>query len=103
MIGPLAIALFRSTLAAGCLLLLLGTAPARAATIPVYYEGAGGFGVSQTTAHSASAAGIPIVTMPGIQTQPATLVVDHNLSEGTFNPGNPATIQSSWSATNNTG
>ena len=103
MMGPLTNFSLRSTLAAGALLALLGTAPAGAATIPVYWDGAGGDGVSQTTAQSASAAGIPIVAMPGLQTKPATLVVDHNLIEGTFNPGNPATVQSDWSATNNTG
>ena len=102
MMGPLTTFTFRSTLALGGVLALVG-APARAATIPVYWDGAGGYGVTQTTAQAANTAGIPIVTMPGLQTQPASLVVNHNLSEGTFNPGNPATVQSDWSATNNTG
>ena len=101
--GPLTTFSLRSTLVAGVALALFVTAPARAVTSTVYWDGVGGNGVSQTTAQTASEAGIPIVTMPGLQTQPATLVVDHNLSENTFNPGNPATVQSAWSATNNTG
>jgi len=107
MMGTLSTSL-RSTLAAGALLTLLGTGPASAVTTPVYYDRADfgfgdGWGVSETTAQAANAAGIPIVTSTTESWSPALLPVDHDLSEGSFNPGDPATIQSNWSATNNTG
>jgi hypothetical protein len=108
MMGPLTIFPFRTFLAAGALLTLLGTMPARAATIPVYFDRADfgfgeGWGVSETTAQAANAAGIPIVTETTESWSPALLPVDHNLSEGSFNAGNPSTVQSNWSAINNTG
>jgi hypothetical protein len=107
MMGTLTSSL-RSTLAAGALLALLGTAPARAVTTPVYFDRADfgfgdGWGVSDTTAQAANAAGIPIVATTTETWSPATLPVDHNVSEGSFNAGNPSTIQSNWSAINNTG
>jgi PEP-CTERM motif len=108
MMGPLTIRSLRSILASGAALALLGVAPASAVSFTVFWDRAdfgfgAGHGVSQTTAQAANAAGIPIVTAPSLLPQPASLVVDHDLIEGSFDPGNPAKLQSDWSATNNTG
>ena len=109
MMGPLTTCSFRSTLAAGAALALLGAAPASAASFTVFWDrpddlGFGaGWGVSQTTAQAASAAGIPVVAVPNTVSLPASLDVDHDLIVGTFDPGNPTKIQSAWTATNNTG
>src|SRR5688572_13069487 len=108
MMGPLTTCSFRSTLAAGAAFALLGVAPASAASFTVFWDRAdfgfgAGHGVSQTTAQAANAAGIPIVAASSLLPQPATLVVEHDLIEGSFEPGSPAKLQSDWSATNNTG
>lgn len=108
MMGTLTTSWLRSTLAAGGVLALLGSAPAHAVTTPVYYDRADfgfgeGWGVSEATAQAANAAGIPIVTSTTESWSPALLPVEHNLGEGTFDFGDPSTIQSNWSAINNTG
>lgn len=95
-------------MAAGAALALLGAAPASAASFTVFWDRADfgfgdGWGVSETTAQAANAAGIPIVTAPILVSKPDSLVVNHNLNEASFDPGDPAKINSDWSAINNTG
>ena len=100
----------RSTLAASVLLVLLGVAPAIAASFTVFWDrtdfGFGpGYGVSPTTAANASAAGIPVVSLASLQPLPDSLPVSHTLDDSSLvlPPSGPATITSDWSGTNNTG
>jgi hypothetical protein len=112
MMGPLETSSIRSTLAAGAALALLGVAPAGAVSTTVFWDNADfgfgtGYGVSQTSALAANAAGIPIVSAASLQPKPDSLVVDHNVDESSLvlpsSGSNPATIRSDWTATNNTG
>jgi hypothetical protein len=104
--GPLVSFRLRSTLAAGALLALTASTPARAASFTVFWDRAdygfgAGIGVSAATATNASNAGIPIVSLSGLAGN--TLPVDHDLTETSLvlPPSGPATITSGWSATNN--
>jgi PEP-CTERM putative exosortase interaction domain len=106
MMGPLVSFRLRSTLAAGALLALTASTPARAASFTVFWDRAdygfgAGIGVSEATATNASNAGIPIVSLSGLAGN--TLPVDHDLTETSLvlPPSGPATITSGWSATNN--
>jgi PEP-CTERM motif len=100
----------RGAFAAG-FLLSLATAPAQAGSITVFWDDPNfnGYGVSEATAQSANAAGIPIVSIPRIEGNvPSTgLAVTNSLDVGSrvipvpFDSGEPATVTSNWSATNN--
>ena len=102
-----AIHLLRSILAASVLFVLAGLAPAYAASFTVFWDapdlGYGvGAGVTQATALSAAAAGIPIVANADFQTWTAAKIpVTHDLDESSLavTTGH-ATVTSNWSATN---
>jgi hypothetical protein len=112
MMGPLTTFWHRATLAAGAVLALLGVAPAYAVQTTVYWDRAdfgfgAGYGVSQTTAQTANAAGIQIISLPNLLTKPDSLVVENDLDENSLvlpsSSTKPATIRSDWTATNGTG
>ena len=106
MMGPLLFS-SRFALAAGVLLTVLGVAPAGAGSYTAYWDRASfggyeaGYGVSQATKDAADLAGIEVVELSPLK--PNSLIVNHDLIEASFDPGNPATIDSQWSVTNNTG
>jgi hypothetical protein len=104
---------FRRALAASLLLgvVLFTSGPARAASITVFWDredfGYGaGYGVRQTTAQAASSAGIPTVQVSSLDPWNSTLLpIDRMLDDASLNPAfptgsTPATITSSWTATN---
>jgi hypothetical protein len=107
MMGPLTTCPLRSTLAAGALLALLGTAPARAVTSTVYWDRAdfgfgAGIGVSAATA---TGSGIPIVDVVREDLRPNTLPTTDTLSQGVVTPlsGGGVAVTQQWTAANNVG
>jgi hypothetical protein len=116
MIHPFTLTRLRTGLAAA---VLLGAAVApglaRAASTTVFWDQPGvlingslvgtGFGVSQTTAQSAQAAGIPLVPVTSVIGLPPAITIGQTLDESTLNPAYPiglgtATVTSNWTATN---
>lgn len=83
----------------------LVAAPAGAAPFTVFWDGAAGLGVSQTTATNASAAGIPIVQAAGFQLVNGlqSADIDRVLDLSSLVIAGTANINATWSVVNDTG
>src|SRR5262245_7880936 len=105
---------FRAAVAAG-ILLSMGALPAHAASVLVFWDGLGGFGVSQATALDAQSKGIPLLQAPTAEFNfpngtppPSKIAVTHPAFLSNVVAGLPLGIadasgSAAWTGTNTSG